>query len=225
MPPLAITGSEEAWERLGRAIRDRRLELGLTQDQLGISKAVASNLENGKQTSYARSTLRKVSKALGWPATRIEELLKPQIEQTDGSTPNLIEIQVALERSMKGFDDVLPVLHALAGIDNPKMRTAVATIAESLTESLNEMMEVIGTAVVAGGPESPLRYLAEVRLQQQLAHVRGDLDDLRLPGVRPVEFPVVLELLEAASSGRLLEEGDEPAATRPTGVPEEPGPP
>ena len=43
----------ELYRRLGRAVADRRRELGLTQstvaDKLGLSRASLANLENGRQ--------------------------------------------------------------------------------------------------------------------------------------------------------------------------------
>jgi transcriptional regulator with XRE-family HTH domain len=71
----AITAAADDWARVAAAIKERRIAKGLSQLQLGVSKAVASNLENAKQTRVARSSLAKVSRALGWRHDSLERIL------------------------------------------------------------------------------------------------------------------------------------------------------
>ncbi len=75
VPPSATTADAPAWDRVGHLIRSRRAELDLTQDDLGVSKAVASALENGRQTSYSTRTLARVARALGWTPDSIDRIL------------------------------------------------------------------------------------------------------------------------------------------------------
>lgn len=60
--------SGEDWLRLGEAVRDRRVELGMTQDDLADTAKVATgtvrNLENGNRVRDL--TLPKINRALGW---------------------------------------------------------------------------------------------------------------------------------------------------------------
>lgn len=93
--PPVVTAARDDWERVGQAIRARRLHLDIGQDQLGISKAVASNLENGKQTSFARSSLMRVSRALGWTSDSIERMVRG--EDPISAEPSVDERLAALE--------------------------------------------------------------------------------------------------------------------------------
>src|SRR3954465_13494660 len=69
----------ESWERVGRAVRDRRLHLGWTQqeaaDHSGVSLATWRLVELGGRDRYQDLTLRGVSKALGWPNDAMEGIL------------------------------------------------------------------------------------------------------------------------------------------------------
>lgn len=75
MPGPTVTGTPQQWERVATAVQQRRLDRGMNQDDLGVSKAVASALENARQEAYSRATLMKVSRALGWTADSIEKIL------------------------------------------------------------------------------------------------------------------------------------------------------
>lgn len=76
MAQPSVTGSAEAWQRVADFVRERRLELGLGQGDLGVSKSVASNVENGKQRSYARASLARITRALAWSPDSIEAILR-----------------------------------------------------------------------------------------------------------------------------------------------------
>jgi transcriptional regulator with XRE-family HTH domain len=69
----------ESWERVGRAVRDRRLHLGWTQqeaaDHSGVSLATWRLVELGGRDRYQDLTLRGVSKALGWPNDAMDNIL------------------------------------------------------------------------------------------------------------------------------------------------------
>ena len=54
---------------MGFKIKEKRLELGMSQEQLaemsGVSRTIISGLESGKTTVTTTETLLKLSKALG----------------------------------------------------------------------------------------------------------------------------------------------------------------
>lgn len=75
VPPSATTADASAWARVAHLVRSRRAELDLTQDDLGVSKAVASALENGRQVSYTTRTLARVCRALGWTPDSIDRII------------------------------------------------------------------------------------------------------------------------------------------------------
>ena len=60
----------EAWERLGRAARERRISLGMSQPDVsasgGPSTGVISKIENAKQDSYEDRVLAQLERALQW---------------------------------------------------------------------------------------------------------------------------------------------------------------
>lgn len=64
-------GMTNDWDRLAGAIRERRLELGLSQQQLadaaGVTRSTIKNLEGARQpTSRPPSSIASVVQALGW---------------------------------------------------------------------------------------------------------------------------------------------------------------
>lgn len=70
---------DETWERLAERIRERRLELGLTQTQLArdaqASDRTIGALERAEQARYHAATLRSVAVALGWTPDSVERIL------------------------------------------------------------------------------------------------------------------------------------------------------
>lgn len=58
------------WPRLGRYVRERRTELGLTQEEIatrgGPSTATLRLIEGGEQTAFRAKSLRQLADALHW---------------------------------------------------------------------------------------------------------------------------------------------------------------
>ena len=67
------------WSRLGRLVRERRTDLGLTQAEIhgagGPSPATLYLLEAGRRGSYRPQVLRRLERALGWRAGSIRRVL------------------------------------------------------------------------------------------------------------------------------------------------------
>lgn len=78
---MAIVPSEAA-ERLGEKIKERRLELGLTQEKLGHASDVGSSnvrsYENGRALP-SLFTLVRIAKALGIPPGALLEGVEPEM--------------------------------------------------------------------------------------------------------------------------------------------------
>ncbi len=72
--------------RLARRVRERRAELGLTQQELaaagGPSTATMRLLENAAPVGYKQKSLRQLEQSLGWAAGSVKALL-------DGGEPTL----------------------------------------------------------------------------------------------------------------------------------------
>ncbi len=74
-----VIGQHDYAELMGAAIRTRMAELALSQNDLcrmsGVSPYTITRLRRGEPGPYRADRLQKVSNALGWSATHIEELL------------------------------------------------------------------------------------------------------------------------------------------------------
>ncbi len=80
-----MTGMD--WQRLARAIVDRRVELGYhTREALlagmatrtdgkGLSRRVLADLETGRRGNYDQATLQRLEQALGWPQGEVLRIL------------------------------------------------------------------------------------------------------------------------------------------------------
>lgn len=88
MPGAAVTATPEQWRIVGRRVHARRVALGLSQDELGASRSVVSNLEASRQEKYARTSLAKIERSLGWAAGSIDLIL-------DGGEPEEIRSPAA----------------------------------------------------------------------------------------------------------------------------------
>ena len=77
--------AKEPQAALGRAIRLRREEVGISQEELGSQvgheQSWLSNIENG-YANPAYSTIDAIARALGWPASRLI-LLAESVETED----------------------------------------------------------------------------------------------------------------------------------------------
>jgi transcriptional regulator with XRE-family HTH domain len=80
------------WQRVARAVRDRRLALGLTQRKAversgdGVSLPVWSLIEAAKQSAYRERTLIAVARGLAWPPDAIDRILAGEDPTTLANT-------------------------------------------------------------------------------------------------------------------------------------------
>lgn len=88
---------ERTPEEVGDLVRQRRIEKGLTQEDVpGVSSATFHKIEAGKQTSFRASTLRSLGTALDWPIDALDRL-------TAGEDPAGLEEPVSVS-SADGVD-------------------------------------------------------------------------------------------------------------------------
>jgi len=66
---------EHDWPRLGKAVRQRRDALGLSQGAGGVSVATWRKVENGTESSYTPRTLARIASALGWTDDSVDAVL------------------------------------------------------------------------------------------------------------------------------------------------------
>jgi transcriptional regulator with XRE-family HTH domain len=83
-----VSSDPGAWDHLGRLIRERRAELGLTQREIhsvgGPSPATLYQLESGHRGSYRPHILRRLERALGWDAGSVRRVLAGGMPLLDG---------------------------------------------------------------------------------------------------------------------------------------------
>lgn len=84
-------GAERGWARLGRAVRERREELGLTQADVaaagGPSPATQYLIESGARDSYRPRLLRGLERAMGWAAYSTARVLAGGEPEVVGEPP------------------------------------------------------------------------------------------------------------------------------------------
>jgi hypothetical protein len=85
---------QQNWSHLGRLVRERRTELGLTQAEVqsagGPSPATLYLIETGRHGSYRPQVLRRLERALGWRAGSVRAVLaggQPVLEGEDTISP------------------------------------------------------------------------------------------------------------------------------------------
>lgn len=90
----------DAWETWARKVRDRRLELGYTQDEAakrgGVSGTTWRKIEEGATTSYRALSLSGVCRALDWPPNAYLQILGWRDDITDTATE--LDMAVLTER-------------------------------------------------------------------------------------------------------------------------------
>jgi transcriptional regulator with XRE-family HTH domain len=105
------------WERLGRAIVRRRVELGFnTQaglaEHMGLTARILGDLEGGKRVSYGKSTLARLERALDWPPGTVDEVLAggdgPQRHTFSPTAPTLLHPLAARLHQLLAEDSPLP---------------------------------------------------------------------------------------------------------------------
>jgi transcriptional regulator with XRE-family HTH domain len=78
------------WPHLGRLVRERRTDLGLTQAEIhgagGPSPATLYLIESGRRGSYRPQVLRRLERALGWRAGDIRRVLAGGQPETEGES-------------------------------------------------------------------------------------------------------------------------------------------
>lgn len=98
-----MSATDADWDRLARAVRFRREELGFTQVQLaeraGVTDTTVGNLEGGRKFKRPPASLPAVEEALGWAQGSARAILagaEPTVRNEPPPTPHA-EAQDALQ--------------------------------------------------------------------------------------------------------------------------------
>ncbi|MFC9892142.1 helix-turn-helix domain-containing protein [Nocardia sp. NPDC127579] len=152
--------------RLGQAVKSRRLELGLTQQEVaqagGPSDTTQTGIEKGVAKSVSPSTLRKLDAALGWAVGSSKEIL-------DGGEPTTlrhapIEQDQRVTLSDTGHELLISRLWDQAanirdGMEQDPERTAV--LAGELAQGIHASWATATKALELGAPPADVERFAQ----------------------------------------------------------------
>ncbi|MFF0546901.1 helix-turn-helix domain-containing protein [Nocardia thailandica] len=126
----------ENWTRLGELVRNRRVELGLTQAQVqergGPSPALVRSIETGRAESMSRSKRRDLERSLHWRIGSVDDILAggdPAADTEQLSIPNI-------NRAGPG-GDVFEVSKDVGGFEPIKL-FALVLIADALSSAADD---------------------------------------------------------------------------------------
>lgn len=111
----------DPWEFVAALVRQRRIDLGMSQRALGTAAGttdrLVSDIERADRTTYSEAKLRGISRALGWTPDSIERILNGgrPVEEQPAAAPSMDERIAALEAKL---DDVTELLGVVAPIED-----------------------------------------------------------------------------------------------------------
>ena len=101
-------------EAIGEAIQKRRRELRLTlvelKERTGLSQSQVSHMANGKEYEYRPETLGRMSEALDWPTTTLEEIAY------GAPYPKALEDEDKYEVLLRRLDDLTAAVERLTSV-------------------------------------------------------------------------------------------------------------
>jgi transcriptional regulator with XRE-family HTH domain len=97
-PAVREDAQRQNWSRLGQLIKERRVDLGLTQAEVssagGPSPATLYLLEHGRREFYRPQILRRLERALNWRAGSVNKVLtgdQPKLHHENSIGPPVDE--------------------------------------------------------------------------------------------------------------------------------------
>lgn len=109
------------WHRVGQRARERREELGLSQEKVGHDAGVSAYtirlIEKGERGSFRAATMRAVSTALGWDPGAIEAIRQGKepgdaIDAYEGPALGLEERMERVERRVQKIFEMVSRIDA-----------------------------------------------------------------------------------------------------------------
>lgn len=119
---MNFEAGRDRWQVVADAMRDRREELGITQQEAiqrseaRVSSSTWSNLERAAKTSYERSKLRAVCRALGWSSDSIERIIAGQEPSPLEADDVVTALRQRRVEEVATRDSLRDVLHELQGL-------------------------------------------------------------------------------------------------------------
>lgn len=93
-----ISGTAEAWKRVGQAVRQRRIELGFSS-QIELSSAggpglsTLSKIERGVQLSYEDQVIWRLEQALQWESGSVQAILDGGQPTVKNAAPDRVTVE------------------------------------------------------------------------------------------------------------------------------------
>lgn len=180
--------------KLGEYIRQRRLDLGLTQEQVcaGICESVTlSRFENGKQTP-SRNRINAILQRLGLPDDRYYALVTPEELEIEALKKEIVSCN-ALKCVEEGFDKI----SRLEKIAKPD---------DQITQQF-----ILRSKVLLGGLDK--RYSNDERIQMLLQAIRMTIPDFQLDKIEDFLFTLdEMKLVNQTGNAYSLSGDNEKAA-------------
>lgn len=147
------------WERLAAKVKERRKELGLTQDDVvviagpGLSKPVLSLIENARQSGYKDRTLASLDRGLSWRIGSADAVLNggDPVDARD----QVDRITVATLEKMRDRTDVVNRLRAELGEEREARRSEVQVLRDQVDELIDQVATLRTSVDLLRGAEQP----------------------------------------------------------------------
>lgn len=187
---------------LGEAIKKRRLELGLTQEQLceGICEPITiSRLENGKQTP-SRNRINALLERLDMPADRYYALFSTHERDVDALQQEIISYGIRFDKSTA---DERPKIRALA-LEAHKKLEAIIDKDDTLSRQL-----ILRSRVLVGTENGDYSFDEKIRMLIEAIRMtspRFDLDDIGRGLYTTDEIKIINHLaMEYSDAGKTMD--------------------
>ncbi len=195
-PPVSgilMQMSPPDWPRLGRYVRERRAELGLTQEEVatrgGPSTATLRLIEGGEHGPFRAKSLRQLADALHWTPESPRAILtgREPVEVADGHPPVSVStdpepteaepapVSPAVASAIGDAIDSLlgPFAPAIdAEIRRARMRNPHATGADIFANRFEAEMFAIYSPDIWDAPDSDVKRYRRARTLANIAYLR-----------------------------------------------------
>lgn len=193
--------TKDDWIRLGRAVKARREELGMTQAELqdagGPSTAKLREIENLRTSTLSTSKRRDLERVLGWETNSVDVVLAGGEPRNTAPAPRAprgaweLGPQMMVDLAVAA-DEVEWYLNDAYSIDADTEIEEAASAAHALADAAEQLIERASTVAAYGvGGEAHLRLLVLKQREAEKARRKARLASFRR------QFPEKAEIIEA----------------------------
>lgn len=150
------------WQRLAKAVTDRRAELGYRTREAfvaatGLSRRLIGDIENGRRDNYDQITLSRLEDALRWKRGRVNDLLQGELEERAAAPKELPELQTAAGIARHVHRDDLPLVALLhrSGLDDTTLFRIILKVRAIRERQSAELLAEVAELIRAAGGWAP----------------------------------------------------------------------